>query len=187
MSNTSLASAHRADAPEALTRRSWLLQLTAATLATMLTPLEQAANAIQAAGESNVVATGSATSAPTPILVYKTPTCGCCKGWIAHLEKQGFAPRIEEVPNLDALKKRLGIPGAVVSCHTGVIEGYSVEGHVPAAAIRQLLRERPAIAGIGVTGMPLGSPGMEGLGRKDPFDVLAFDRKGKTTVFAHYG
>ncbi|MHB1071353.1 MAG: DUF411 domain-containing protein [Gemmatimonadaceae bacterium] len=187
MSNMPIAIVHRADSQEACTRRSWVLQLAAATLVTMLTPLEQAASALMAPAAPNRGRAGSPVGKPTPILVYRTPTCGCCKGWIAHLEKQGFAPRIKEVPNLDALKKRLGIPGTVVSCHTAVIAGYSVEGHVPAAAIRKLLRERPAIAGIGVTGMPLGSPGMEGLGRMDPFDVMAFDRKGRTSVFARFG
>ncbi len=187
MSTTSRTLAPAADFTGASTRREWLVQLTAATLLTMFAPLERTVGAMSAVAAPALGEARPPIGAPPPILVYKTPTCGCCKGWIAHLEKEGFAPRIEEVPNLDALKKRLGIPGVVVSCHTAVIEGYAVEGHVPATAIRQLLRERPAVAGIGVTGMPLGSPGMEGLGRKDPFDVLAFDRKGKTRVFAHFG
>ncbi|HEY0995705.1 MAG TPA: DUF411 domain-containing protein [Gemmatimonadaceae bacterium] len=184
MPNLTLTSPLAALVEERMTRREWLAHAATVTLLTALAPLSHTASALS--GATAPAAARAAAKAATPIRIYKTPTCGCCKGWITYLEQQGFQPQVEIVANLDDLKKRLGIPGSVVSCHTATIEGYAVEGHVPAAAIRKLLRERPRVAGIGVTGMPLGSPGMEGLGRKDPFDVLAFDRKGATRVFLHF-
>ncbi|MBX9631746.1 MAG: DUF411 domain-containing protein [Burkholderiales bacterium] len=122
------------------------------------------------------------------IEVWKSPTCGCCRDWIDHLARDGIAARINDVGNTSA-RHRLGIPMEFGSCHTGVIAGYAIEGHVPAREIRRLLREKPDAVGLAVPGMPVGSPGMDGPvygGRKDPFDVLLIDRKGKTTNFARY-
>lgn len=119
--------------------------------------------------------------APT-ITVYKTPTCGCCTAWVEHLREHGFEVETHDLPRLDQIKARYGVTRELESCHTAVVDGYVVEGHVPADLIERMLKERPQIAGLTVPGMPMGSPGMEGP-RKDPYDVLTFDRDGKTTVY----
>src|SRR4029077_7672899 len=121
------------------------------------------------------------------ITVQRDPGCGCCLNWVAHLEKAGFKVSITESPEMDAVKDRRGVPKAARSCHTGVVDGYVIEGHVPAADIKRLLKERPAVVGLAVPGMPAGSPGMEvSNGRVQPYDVIAFDKTGKTTVFASH-
>jgi hypothetical protein len=129
--------------------------------------------------------TPAAKSAPTdqPITVYKTATCGCCGKWVDHLKAAGFAPTVHVVPTTDAAPPAKGVPTSLRSCHSATLEGYTVEGHVPADVIRQLLKERPKIAGIAVPGMPAGSPGMES---PNPvkYDVIAYDASGKTSVFA---
>lgn len=122
------------------------------------------------------------------IEVWKSPTCGCCRDWIDHLARDSIAARVNDVGNTSA-RHRLGMPMEFGSCHTGLIGGYAIEGHVPAREIRRLLREKPDAVGLAVPGMPVGSPGMDGPvygGRKDPFDVLLIGRKGKTTIFARY-
>src|SRR5688500_15551403 len=96
------------------------------------------------------------------IVVYKTPTCGCCGRWVDHMKANGFTATVKDTVDLAPIKKRLGVPPSMVSCHTTVVNGYVVEGHVPAEAVRKLLKERPAIVGIAAPGMPAGSPGMEG-------------------------
>jgi hypothetical protein len=122
---------------------------------------------------------------PIAITVYKTPTCGCCKEWVAHLSKNGFAPVVHDLPDLAETKTTLGVPDALQSCHTGVIGRYFIEGHVPADVIRKLVTENsPNIVGLAVPGMPAGSPGMEMGGRKDRYDVFAVLRDGKRTVYA---
>ena len=119
--------------------------------------------------------------------VYKTATCGCCGLWAGHLEANGFTVRTTNLENLADVKTKYRIPPRAHSCHTAVVNGYVVEGHVPAADVHRLLKERPAIAGIAVPGMPIGSPGMEVPGQKpQPFDVLAFDRDGQVRVFASH-
>jgi hypothetical protein len=121
----------------------------------------------------------------TPITVYKTPTCGCCKAWVAHLEKSGFKPTTHDLNDLSETKDTLGVPDALRSCHTAVIGRYVIEGHVPADLIRKLAAEKPAnVLGLAVPGMPAGSPGMEVPGRKDAYDVIAFTRDGKRTIYA---
>lgn len=140
-------------------------------------------------GALAVAATRTWANSPSlEIEVWKSPTCGCCRDWIDHLARDGIAARTNDVGNTSA-RHRLGIPMEFGSCHTGLIAGYAVEGHVPAREIRRLLREKPDAAGLAVPGMPVGSPGMDGPvygGRKDPFDVLLVDRKGETTLFARY-
>lgn len=96
------------------------------------------------------------------IVVHKDPNCGCCTKWVLHLKQEGFDAAIEETSKLDAVRKSLGVPTALAGCHTAEVDGYVVEGHVPAMAIRELLRERPQATGLAVPGMPAGSPGMEG-------------------------
>ncbi len=118
--------------------------------------------------------------------VYRSASCGCCKKWVSHLQQNGFAVTDSVVDDINAVKTQLGLPLALGSCHTAVVDGYLVEGHVPAEDIRKLLETKPAVRGIAVPRMPAGSPGMEAAGRKDAFDVLAFDAQGKTTVFSHH-
>lgn len=121
------------------------------------------------------------------ITVYKTPTCGCCHEWVAHLEQNGFAVVAKDVPDTAPHRSRLGVPKELGSCHTGVIDGYALEGHVPAADIRRLLSERPKARGLAVPGMPVGSPGMEVEGtRRDAFDVVLFTDEGQRSVWQHY-
>jgi hypothetical protein len=127
-----------------------------------------------------------AQSQPT-MTVQRDPGCGCCLNWVAHLQRAGFKVLVTESPVMDAIKDQRGVPKTVRSCHTGVVDGYVIEGHVPAADVQRLLKERPAVVGLAVPGMPAGSPGMEtSNGSKQPYDVLAFDKTGKTTVFASH-
>ncbi len=137
-----------------------------------------------------VVATATPVSAASPqelptILVYKTSTCLCCQGWVEHLRAEGFAVDARDVSPQDLMRVKMdgGIPGPMSSCHSAIVDGYMVEGHVPADQIRQLLAERPEIAGIGVPGMPVGSPGMEGPNAQ-PYQVLSFTHGGQTAIFA---
>jgi hypothetical protein len=116
--------------------------------------------------------------------VYKSRTCGCCSKWVEHLREHGFSVRTTDTEELASVKASHGVPRHVHSCHTAVVDGYVIEGHVPAADVQRLLRERPAMTGLAVAGMPVGSPGMEVAdGRTEPYDVLAFDRSGTTRVF----
>jgi hypothetical protein len=119
-----------------------------------------------------------------PMKVYKTPTCGCCGKWVEHVKAAGFAPEVQDLPTLTAVKQSTGVPASLQSCHTAVVDGYVIEGHVPSDVIQQLLKEKPKVAGIAVPGMPIGSPGMEQGSRKDPYDVVAFTAGGATSVYA---
>lgn len=118
------------------------------------------------------------------ITVSKDANCGCCNLWIAHLEQNGFACSSVNVKDLRSIKARLGVPHALSSCHTAEIEGYVIEGHVPAHAVQRLLRERPQVRGLAVPGMPIGSPGMEG-GTPEFYDVIQFSGA-ETAVFGRY-
>lgn len=121
------------------------------------------------------------------ITVYKTPTCGCCHEWVAHLEANGFAVVANDVPNTAPYRERFGVPKELGSCHTGVIDGYALEGHVPASEIKRLLAEKPKARGLAVPGMPVGSPGMETGGTlRDAFDVVLFSDDGRRSVYRHY-
>lgn len=132
--------------------------------------------------------TGIAVAQQNPTVdVYKTPTCGCCTKWVEHLRAHGFTVRTTDVASLAEIKARQRVPPHVQSCHTAVVNGYVVEGHVPARDVRRLLTDRPAVVGLAVAGMPTGSPGMEVPGRAaQAYNVLAFDKHGKTEVFASY-
>lgn len=129
-----------------------------------------------------VLAAQSANARPE-VTVYKSPTCGCCSKWVDHLRSNGFTVDAVDVEDVDAVKRAHGVPPALGSCHTALVGGYVVEGHVPADAITRLLRERPASAGISVPGMPAGSPGMEVPGRRDSYTIWSFDKQGKYTPF----
>jgi hypothetical protein len=118
------------------------------------------------------------------ITVYKTPTCGCCHQWIDLMRQEGLNLKVEEVQDIFKVMDNLGISRDLVSCHTSIAAGYFLQGHIPADAIRRLLNERPAIRGLAVVGMPSGAPGMGG--KPGGFDVLAVNRDGSTSVFAHY-
>lgn len=124
------------------------------------------------------VATGT-----IPITVYASPTCGCCTKWMDHLRDNGFLVTVESLGDVTPIKRQLGIPQALSSCHTAMVHAYAIEGHVPADLIQRVVRERPAIAGLAVPGMPNGSPGMEGA-KKDPYEVLAFTADGSARTYA---
>jgi hypothetical protein len=125
------------------------------------------------------------TNKPPLLQVWKDPNCGCCGDWVKHLQSNGFLVQVIDTGNV-AARKRLGMPDALGSCHTARVSGYVIEGHVPAADILRLLREKPDALGLAVPGMPIGSPGMDGpeyKGRRDPYDVLLVSRGGATRVF----
>lgn len=121
------------------------------------------------------------------ITVYKTPTCGCCQDWVTHLEQNGFKVVVHDVPSTIPYRAKFGVPADLGSCHTGVVEGYALEGHVPASEISRLLAERPKARGLSVPGMPVGSPGMEVEGsRRDAFEVVLFANDGSRKVYQRY-
>ena len=124
----------------------------------------------------------------TTVEVWKDPNCGCCHLWVEHLQAHGFKVNVRDVGNT-AARQRLGMPEKLGSCHTATVGGYVIEGHVPAADIRRLLKERPVALGLSVPGMPIGSPGMDGpeyKGRKDAFDVLLVQKDGSAQSFQAY-
>ena len=116
------------------------------------------------------------------VVVYKSPTCGCCVKWIDHLEEAGYTVRAENVVDMVSVKQREGVPMDLSSCHTAIIGDYVFEGHIPARVISDFLEEGPDLAGLAVPGMPIGSPGMEGW-NPAPYDVIAFDGDGNRGVF----
>ena len=139
-----------------------------------------------AVASGTVLAAGPAPARP-PMKVHRDPSCGCCEAWVAHVKRAGFDARIEITDDIDAVKRRLGVPASLASCHTAEIDGYLLEGHVPAEIVTRLLAERPAIRGLAVPGMPIGSPGMETPGMApDPFRVIAFADGGRMSVFADF-
>lgn len=161
------------------TRRAWLGTALCAT----------AAAAVAATLPSRARAASPAPVAPaTAIEVWKDPNCGCCKDWVDHMQANGFQATVHDTGNT-AVRKKLGLPQKLGSCHTALVGGYLIEGHVPAADVQRLLREKPRALGLAVPGMPVGSPGMDGAfygGRRDAYDVLLVARDGSTRVFASY-
>ena len=126
-----------------------------------------------AAGVAAFAVVGTRADAGQTITVHKHPQCGCCVGWVRHMQQAGFTVKTGETTNFDAVKRRLGVPPELASCHTAQIAGYVLEGHVPAAALKRLLAEKPNAVGLAVPRMPVGSPGMEG-GTPEKFDVILF-------------
>ncbi|WP_422023211.1 DUF411 domain-containing protein [Pyruvatibacter mobilis] len=120
------------------------------------------------------------------ITVYKDPNCGCCGQWVNHVKAAGFAVTVKNTPELGRIKTELGVPADLHSCHTATVDGYVIEGHVPAADIRRLLVERPDARGIAVPGMPIGSPGMEQGSRREPYRVILFENNGNRSTFARH-
>lgn len=117
------------------------------------------------------------------VVVYKSPTCGCCTAWVEHLEKNGLSVEVHDRYDMDQVKDQLGVPERLRSCHTAIAGNYLIEGHVPADQVIRALTEKPAVMGLAVPGMPMGSPGMEGP-RKDDYAVLTFSRSGDISVYA---
>ena len=148
----------------------------------MITRREFVRASLGAAAALATAADAEATVAPA-MTVYRSPTCGCCKKWVAHARAAGFRVSEKELDDLSEVKAMLGVPEALQSCHTAVVASYVVEGHVPADLIKRMLAQRPKVAGLAVPGMPTGSPGMEG-GPPERYDVIAFERTGATRVYA---
>jgi hypothetical protein len=134
------------------------------------------------------VIAGAWTSAPAfagEITVYKSPWCGCCSSWVDHMRANGHSVTTKEIEDLDAIRQMAGVPEPLQSCHTAVVDGYVIEGHVPAEDVARLLSERPDGKGLSVPGMPVGSPGMEG-GPPDRYDVILFGADGSAEVYARH-
>jgi len=124
--------------------------------------------------------------APT-VRVYKSPTCGCCANWVKHLQQHGFTTQVTETDDVADIKAKNNVPSRVQSCHTAIVDGYVLEGHVPAADVQRLLKERPAVVGLAVPGMPIGSPGMEVPNVKpQAYNVIAFDKQGQLKIYASH-
>lgn len=137
---------------------------------------------------AGIVHAAPAAAALPPVEVWKEPTCGCCKDWIAHMEANGFKVFVN-MGGTQAMKQRLGIPQDMASCHTAKVGGYALEGHVPAKDIKRLLREKPDAIGLAAPGMPIGSPGMDTPaynGKKNPYNVMLIAKNGKHTVYQKY-
>ncbi|MEW6416257.1 MAG: DUF411 domain-containing protein [Pseudomonadota bacterium] len=130
-------------------------------------------------------ATWAGPTAPV-IDVYKSPTCGCCVKWIEHLKSNGFTVRSHDTLDVTQHKQRLGVPAGYGACHTAVVNGYVIEGHVPARDIKRLLREKPLARGLAVPGMPVGSPGMEQGNHMEPYEVILLDKRGAARTFTSY-
>lgn len=169
-----------------------LLMLAALALACSRGTERDATPARSAAGATTAVpAAANATPAASPpaatyaMTVYKQPTCGCCSKWEDHMRANGFVITSVPVSDLDAVKREHSIAPQFQSCHTGIVDGYIVEGHVPAADVRRLLTEKPKIRGIAAPGMPRGSPGMEGVFR-DAYEVVTLEASGSSQLFARH-
>ena len=144
--------------------------------------------ALAGLASSSVWAQAPKTAVKPALEVWKDPNCGCCQLWVEHLQAHGFEVKVHDVGNT-AVRKRLGLPERLGSCHTASVAGYVIEGHVPAADILRLLRQKPQALGLAVPGMPIGSPGMDGevyKGRRDAYEVLLVQRDGSTRAFTQY-
>lgn len=126
---------------------------------------------------------GTATAEAAEMEVWKSPSCGCCGGWIDHMRAEGFTLKVHDVEDVTPVKMQHGVPGEMASCHTAVVDGYVVEGHVPASDVRRLLAERPKATGLAIPGMPQSAPGMDIPG--EPYEVLLFDGD-RTQVYARH-
>jgi hypothetical protein len=127
-----------------------------------------------------------ARGAPIRMTVFKDPNCGCCKSWVDYMRKHGFEVTVRDTSDVAGVKRTARLPDRLASCHTAFVNGYVVEGHVPAEDVQRMLDQKPRIAGIATPGMPAGSPGMEVPDRKDAYDVIAFKRDGSTSVYAKH-
>jgi len=138
------------------------------------------------AGWLSMIGISSAAQA-ADVEMYKSPNCACCTGWAEHLRKAGFTVTVHKRDDMDAIKSKYGVPEKLASCHTAVVDGYIIEGHVPAQDVERLLKEHPKVAGLTAPGMPMKSPGMQAVGQSPQgYDVLAFDKDGTSKIFTHY-
>jgi hypothetical protein len=170
----SLSPAIRSVENDLSSRREWLRRASALLVAAVAAPI----------AFRDVAAQGGQTGQiPRALTVYKSPTCDCCKAWVAHVQRAGFTVTARDLADLSEVKAAFGIPRALESCHTAQIGGYLVEGHVPADLIEKMLREKPVGRGLAVPGMPVGSPGMEG-GTPERYQVMLFDKSGSARVYA---
>ena len=138
-------------------------------------------------GAAGLWAQAQRAAAAPSVDVFKSATCGCCAKWVDHMKQAGFTVHVTDLPEpeLQKIKDRYGVPASARSCHTARVNGFTVEGHVPAPEVKRLLEEKPQVAGLAVPGMPLGSPGMEVSGvTPQPYQVFTFDKAGATKVFA---
>lgn len=136
-----------------------------------------------------VIAFSQETAGKPVVQVWKTPTCGCCEDWVSHLKNNGFKVAVQNVDDTVEARRKAGMPDRYASCHTGIVQGYAIEGHVPAREIKRLLRERPKAIGLAVHSMPIGAPGMDGPaynGRHLPYNVMLVSRDGQTSIFQSY-
>lgn len=120
------------------------------------------------------------------ITVYRSPSCGCCEGWMKHLTKHGFQLKEVKTENMEAIKQKYNLPAKLASCHTAIINGYVIEGHVPADDIKRFLRQKPNLLGLAVPEMPMGTPGMDTGSKKAPFEVISFSKTGALASFHKY-
>jgi hypothetical protein len=161
------------------TRRQFLFTSAASALATVVVTKR----AFASVTEGRLDTASLADAPPSVITVYKDPSCGCCEKWCKHLASNGFVVQPQDTKDVDAIKKQMYVPTKLQSCHTALVGRYVVEGHVPADLIKKMLKEQPQFLGLAVPGMVNGSPGMEA-DTKEKYDVLTFDRSGKTSVYA---
>lgn len=127
----------------------------------------------------------SPSASAVPVVVYKSPSCGCCGEWVRHMRRNGYRVEVHDLDDVDPVKRRAGVPESLESCHTAFIGDYVIEGHVPAQSIARLLAEGPPVKGLAVPGMPVSAPGMDGPGN-DPYEVMAFAAKGGIKVYERY-
>jgi hypothetical protein len=123
---------------------------------------------------------------PIDIVVYRSPSCGCCGKWLEHLKQNNFNVKDIVTDNVQAIKDKYGVSKEMASCHTAIVDGYVVEGHVPANDIKTLMKTKTKVVGIAVPGMPAGTPGMEMGGKKEPYNVMSFDRENHYQIFNSY-
>ncbi len=165
----------------------YLLRLAITALAVLGLAACDAGNTNTESISTKLSQTESSPASMKKIVMYKSPNCKCCTGWADHLRKGGFTVEVNKRDDMDVLKTKFGVSEKLASCHTAIVDGYVIEGHVPAADVERLLKERPDIVGLTAPGMPMKSPGMQEIGQQPQgYSVLAFDKDGNTTVFHRY-
>lgn len=172
------------DSPLPPNRRAFLFAAAQLGVASLATLVGARALVAQPAPKRAVAGAALSGAALPPMTVYKDPNCGCCTEWVSHVRKAGFVVTVRDTADMSSVKASFGVPSALESCHTARVGAYAIEGHVPADLIQKLLREQPVARGLAVPGMPMGSPGMEQGSQKDAYDVVLFDKAGKTRVYA---
>lgn len=170
-----------------MSRIRWVLVIIVVLVAAGLSAyLFRASEPVTAPSLPAPVAVLVAPSSPDALVVYKSPTCGCCADWVDHLEAEGFSVDVHDRDDMNTVKSLLGVPRELASCHTATVGDYVIEGHVAATEIKRLLAEKPKALGLAVPGMPIGSPGMEMDDKRMPYDTLLFNQDG-AAVFASHG